>query len=655
MGPIAAGEKVIAATESDLFQFIRSTYNDTLAVEMEGRGFLEATHANPQVMALIVRGISDLINNKSDIDDSARQEAAARHAAAFAFEVLAKLLGDVHVGETSIAAATEFSGANVGDLNGSRGIYERFTRLEAAPAGADMELHPQQAREANDNMVNSPAAHASASVRHPPQPARQKPRVALLFRRHAQPDEYVLRVLEEHLRTDYELFIDQHRGGGLEWAREIEENVCTADAVIPLLSAISGHSEMLAHEVELAHDAAQRNGKPRLLPVRVNYEAPLPEPLGSILNPLRYAQWTGPKDDKRLREIITDMLQMPSRPSQKKLEAEGGAVPLESEFYIVRPTDHEFLDAIRRRDSIVLIKGARQMGKTSLLARGLHLARNMGARVVLTDMQTLSIEELTSAEKLFRTLGSMIARQLRLPIHPKDVWDSQQSPNRNFEDFMRYEVLDRINVPLVWGLDEVDRLFSCSFASEVFGLFRSWHNARALDPEAPWPKLTLAMAYATEAHLFITDPNQSPFNVGTRLTLADFTTEQVAEMNRRYGSPLRDTSELKRFFGLLNGQPYLVRRGLNEMISQGLSFSMLEQRASLDDGPFGDHLRRYLLILGQNEALRDALCRLLKGHSTPSVDDFYRLRSAGLLLGHTPNEARPRCQLYSDFFKRHLL
>jgi nucleoside phosphorylase len=38
-----------------------------------------------------VRGISDMLDNKSDLDDDARQELAARNASAFAFEVLSQL------------------------------------------------------------------------------------------------------------------------------------------------------------------------------------------------------------------------------------------------------------------------------------------------------------------------------------------------------------------------------------------------------------------------------------------------------------------------------------------------------------------------------------------------------------------------------------
>jgi nucleoside phosphorylase len=145
VGPIAAGEKVVASTKSDLFQFIRSTYNDTLAVEMEGRGFLEATHANQQVMALIVRGISDLINNKSSLDDSVRQEVAARHASAFAFEVLAKLDGGVRVAVTDVedsvtATVNEVVGSSVEASNEHLGTGVEPPRPGGPPASPDIFL-----------------------------------------------------------------------------------------------------------------------------------------------------------------------------------------------------------------------------------------------------------------------------------------------------------------------------------------------------------------------------------------------------------------------------------------------------------------------------------------------------------------------------------
>lgn len=100
VGPIAAGRRVMPSTRSNVLAFLHANYNDALAVEMEGRGFLHTTHGNEEVQALIVRGISDVMAGQSVIDVLHSQEIAARHASAFAFEILAKLdVAEFHQGE----------------------------------------------------------------------------------------------------------------------------------------------------------------------------------------------------------------------------------------------------------------------------------------------------------------------------------------------------------------------------------------------------------------------------------------------------------------------------------------------------------------------------------------------------------------------------
>ena len=331
-----------------------------------------------------------------------------------------------------------------------------------------------------------------------------------------------------------------------------------------------------------------------------------------------------------------------------------GALPPDSPFYITRKTDSEFHRAIDRRHSFVLIKGARQAGKTSLLARGLQHARSAGAKVVITDLQHLTSEVFANTEKLLLTLGELIADSLGIEHLPYQTWNNFISPSSNFERYLRRLVLAKIDMPLVWAIDEADRLFGYSYANDIFGMFRSWHNLRALEPDGPWSKLTIALTYATEAHLFISDLNQSPFNIGTRLTLEDFTYDQANDLNRRYGSPL-DAEGMAEYFDLVAGHPYLIHVGLYALVTDRIGLPAIVGQAESDEGIFGDHLRRVWNSLERDCTLRKAVCNILLGANGLSASDFYRLRSAGVLAGDSPQDARPRCELYARYLKKHLL
>lgn len=530
--------------------------------------------------------------------------------------------------------------------------------------------------------------HATA-----PQPPAAPRKVVMVYKRNCEPDGYVLWLLEQQLtQLGHQVFVDRHVTVSLGWGRQINKWIEEADAVIPLISQGSIASEFMLEEVKTAiRVAKERGGLPRVVPVRVGYAGKVPDELGALLNPIQYVLWEEQGDNVKLISDIAKALQIdPSvappeivskppretsmpygssrerRPNELDARREisipsvsssavGGAEPLDSPFYIERRCDPLFHAAIQGKDSIVLAKAARQMGKTSLLARGIAQARANGWKVAVTDFQKLSMRDLESTETLLMALATSIADSLELGVYPEDHWRPGSGPNMNFERFLRNQVLKQVDTHLVWALDEVDRLMTTKFGSEIFGLFRSWHNERALNPEGPWRKLTQAFCYATEAHLFIADLNQSPFNVGTHLTLEDFTLTEVKELNELYGRPVRDDFELSKLYGLVGGHPFLVRKSLHRMATAPMRLREFELEAPKDDGPVGDNLKRILYLLALDPKLTDDLREILRGRPCPDPHSFYRLRSAGIISGDSAAEARPRCSLYEQFLSRHLL
>lgn len=90
-GAIASGNKVVAGTASTVYQYLKTAYNDTTAIEMEAAGFGEAISDYPTIPALNLRGISDLIDSKQQAEAAGSQQLAAANVAAFTFELIFQL------------------------------------------------------------------------------------------------------------------------------------------------------------------------------------------------------------------------------------------------------------------------------------------------------------------------------------------------------------------------------------------------------------------------------------------------------------------------------------------------------------------------------------------------------------------------------------
>ena len=308
----------------------------------------------------------------------------------------------------------------------------------------------------------------------------------------------------------------------------------------------------------------------------------------------------------------------------------------------------------RTSGDTLVIKGARQNGKSSLLARAQALCLKEGRRAIYLDLQQLDAGHLASLDTLLRALAKRIAKALRTEVTVEEVWDEDLGAKESFVDFLETAVLAPTTEPVLLALDEVDRVFDQPYRGDFFAAVRGWHNNRAIRPV--WDHLHLAIAHATDPTLWIDDLSQSPFNVGERLHLPGFTAAQIAELDRRHGNPLGAAEAAEDLRQLVGGQPYLVRRALYVLVTDRIPLAQLRAIAGDDRGPFGDHLRQRLWALTRPEshAALQALKEVLNTGQCSDELAFQRLQAAGLVEGVDRRQAQPACDLYRDYFRRHL-
>ena len=361
--------------------------------------------------------------------------------------------------------------------------------------------------------------------------------------------------------------------------------------------------------------------------------------------------------DLNLDKTQQDLVKYSTADTITASEFPNGPVAIDSQFYISRPPiEHLAYAELVQPGSLICIKAAKKMGKSSLILRILDRAANIGYKTVNLDFQQADKAIFTNLNRFLRWFCSNISRELGLDARLDDYWDEEMGIKISCSIYFEAYLLSSLESPVVIVLNEVDLVFEHpEIASDFLPLLRSWYEqAKRVDI---WQKLRVVLAYSTEIIVPL-NLSQSPFNVGLPLKLPAFTKEQVQDLAQLHGLDWMDSCNTDKLMAMVGGHPYLIRLALYYLRrnkNDPESLKLLLQQAPTQAGIYNSHLRRYVLILLDDLQLKSVFCELIEANSPQKLEPIvaYKLQSMGLIELDGDN-ASVACELYRLYFREQL-
>src|SRR5437773_1526697 len=207
----------------------------------------------------------------------------------------------------------------------------------------------------------------------------------------------------------------------------------------------------------------------------------------------------------------------------------GGTMMPDAPSYVERQADHQLFGSLLKGEYCYVLT-ARQMGKSSLTARTALNLRQAGRSAVVVDLAAIG-RNLT-IEQWYVSVLSWIARASDVPEGELETFWLQRpslSPVQKWLRALSDIILPRHPDGLTVFVDEVDYVLSLPFSmDEFFAAVRECYNLRAEHHEMT--HLTFCLVGVATPHELISDPRTTPFNIGRRIELHDFTAAEAAPL-----------------------------------------------------------------------------------------------------------------------------
>jgi len=235
----------------------------------------------------------------------------------------------------------------------------------------------------------------------------------------------------------------------------------------------------------------------------------------------------------------------------------GGPVQEKSGEYIRRQADQELLD-LCRKGVYAYVLASRQVGKSSLMFETEKRLREKGLATTIINFNKIGYAE--KADQWYITQLTQVAEDFHLSINVSAWWHERPdlTVTDRFARFYEEEVLSRISSNVVIFFDEIEETLKLPYGSDFFVVIRSLYNARVTEPELR--RLSFVLIGSARPSDLIKDPKRTPFNIGQRIDLTDFTLEEAKPLAGGFNLPPPQALQvLQWILQWTGGHPYLTQ------------------------------------------------------------------------------------------------
>lgn len=241
----------------------------------------------------------------------------------------------------------------------------------------------------------------------------------------------------------------------------------------------------------------------------------------------------------------------------------GGAVQAGGGVYLERDADRELLRHCLDGDFTYILT-SRQMGKSSLMYRVAERLVDAGARPVIIDLTELGAQ--TTADQWYKGFLLLVQEQLDLKENASAWWDAhgQHAYAHRLIRYLREVALVERQERLVLFVDEIDTTLRLGFTDDFFAAIRFLYQTRAMDPVLA--RISFVLIGVATPNDLIKDAARTPFNIGHRIELTDFSKKEASALADHLSVPPAVKADLiywiVRWTG---GHPYLTLRVLRSL------------------------------------------------------------------------------------------